>query len=231
MMNEAFRPSLFHPYYFIRKGLLGKIEQYKHVLSGRMMDFGCGSKPYKPLLKVDEYVGVDFVNEGHPHDNEQIDVFYDGKSIPLPNEAFDSVLTSEVFEHIFNLEDILDELHRVLKPGGRMLITCPFVWKEHELPNDYARYTHFALKHLLEKHGFKTVMLDKSGNFIEVLFQLQILYFYDTWFPKVSRIPGISHLFKLFFIFCPNLAGIVASKIFPTRKQLYFNNIIVAEKC
>ena len=45
-------------------------------LNGVLLDFGCGSKPYSSLFKVDEYNGVDFENEGHPHDNEQIDIFF-----------------------------------------------------------------------------------------------------------------------------------------------------------
>ncbi len=231
MISSEFKPSFFHPYYFIRKGLLQKIVQYSSVLHGRLLDFGCGSKPYKSFIQVKEYVGVDFVNEGHPHDNEQIDIFYDGKKIPVENETFDSILSSEVFEHIFNLEEVLTELNRVLKKGGVILITCPFLWKEHEVPNDFARYTHFALKHLFEKNGFRVRTLDKSGNFIEVLFQLQALYFNDSWWPKFKKIPLLNVLFKCFFIALPNAVGAVLSKLLPKNRQMYFNNIVVAEKC
>ncbi|WP_298741077.1 class I SAM-dependent methyltransferase [uncultured Chitinophaga sp.] len=230
MTGAEFKPSLFHPYYFIRKGLFSKVNQYSHLLRGRLLDFGCGSKPYKALITVDEYIGVDFENEGHPHENEQIDVFYDGKTIPLPADYFDAGLTSEVFEHVFNLEEVLGELHRVLKPGAPLLITCPFVWKEHEVPNDYARYTHFALKHMLEKNGFRIRTLDKSGNFIEVMFQLRALYFFDSWYPKFRRIPLLGFLFRLFFFAIPNAVGSLFSKMFPRNKQMYLNNIVIAEK-
>lgn len=82
MINKEFNPSFFHPYYFIRKGLLKKIKQHAGSLKGRMLDFGCGSKPYRSLFNVKEYIGVDYMNEGHPHENEQIDIFYDGKKSP-----------------------------------------------------------------------------------------------------------------------------------------------------
>lgn len=196
-----------------------------------MMDFGCGSKPYKGIIKVIDYVGVDFENEGHPHDNEQIDIFYDGKTIPVPDNHFDSALSSEVFEHVFNLEEVLKEIHRVLKPGAKFLITCPFIWKEHEMPNDFARYTHFALQHILSKSGFKVETFDKSGNFIEVIFQLHALYFYDSWYPKFRKIPVVSQLFLLFFIAIPNMAGRILSRLLPQKKSMYLNNIIIAEKC
>jgi SAM-dependent methyltransferase len=229
-MSNDFNPSFFHPYYFIRSQLLKSIKSHVGNLQGRLLDFGCGSKPYKGIISVEEYIGVDFVNEGHPHDNEQIDVYYDGKKIPFPDNSFDSILCSEVFEHIFNLPDILVELNRVLKPGGRILITCPFVWKEHELPHDYARYTLYALRDLLEKANFQVQVAEKSGNFVQVLFQLTVLYFFDTGSGKVNRLPVIKQLFTLLFIFLPNVVGSLVARIFPSKTQLYFNNIVVAQK-
>jgi SAM-dependent methyltransferase len=231
MISKEFKPSFFHPYYFIRKGLLRSIEKYAPELRGRLLDFGCGSKPYKDLFSVEEYIGVDFINEGHPHDDEQIDVYYDGKTIPFPDNSFDSILASEVFEHVFNLPEILSELNRVLKTGGKILITCPFLWKEHELPHDYARYTLYALRDLLEKNNFKVELIDKSGNFVQVIFQLIVLYLYDTIYPKVKNIPIIKNIFELFFLFLPNLLGYILNKILPSRNQVYFNNIVVARKC
>jgi SAM-dependent methyltransferase len=231
MISKEFKPSFFHPYYFIRKGLLRSIEKYAPELRGRLLDFGCGSKPYKDLFSVEEYIGVDFINEGHPHDDEQIDVYYDGKTIPFPDNSFDSILASEVFEHVFNLPEILSELNRVLKTGGKILITCPFLWKEHELPHGYARYTLYALRDLLEKNNFKVELIDKSGNFVQVIFQLIVLYLYDTIYPKVKNIPIIKNIFELFFLFLPNLLGYILNKILPLRNQVYFNNIVVARKC
>jgi SAM-dependent methyltransferase len=231
MIDKEFNPSLFHPYYFIRKGLLRSIQDHAGHLKGRLMDFGCGSKPYKSLFNVEEYLGVDFVNEGHPHDNEQIDVYYDGVRLPFDDNTFDSVLCSEVFEHIFNLPEIIDELNRVLKKDGKILITCPFLWKEHELPHDFARYTLFALENMLQKRGFKVIVKSKSGHFIEVIYQLMTLFFYDTFYPKVARIPIAREIFKFIFMFGINLSGRIASAILPKRNQLYFNNVIVAAKC
>lgn len=230
MHNQEFKPSLFHPYYLIRTRLYEKISQYAGVLNGRMLDFGCGSKPYKPLLNVEEYVGVDIENEGHSHENEEIDVYYDGKTIPFEDNYFDSALTSEVFEHVFELPAMLKEINRVLKPGAKILITCPFVWKEHEVPNDFARYTEFAMRDMLTKAGFEVVSFDKSGNFIEVISQLRVLYFFDTIYPKVARIPVFSWLFRLLFMFIPNISALMAGSILPRNKTLYFNNIIVASK-
>jgi SAM-dependent methyltransferase len=230
MIERDFNPSIFHPYYFIRKGLLYKIKEYSHFLNGKLLDFGCGSKPYISLFSFDEYIGVDFENEGHSHKNEQIDIFYDGKTIPVGDNSFDSALCSEVFEHVFNLEDVINELHRVLKPGGTLLVTCPFVWPEHEIPNDYARYTHFALEYLFKKNGFDIVKKDKSGSFIEVIFQLIVLFLEYGVHSKVRKILVVNSIVKVIFIAIPNIIGLLLYKLTPTKKTLYLNNVFVVRK-
>jgi SAM-dependent methyltransferase len=217
-----FNPDIRYYFYFVRRGLLKGISKHKHHLEGgRLMDFGCGSKPYKNIIDVKEYIGVDFDGEGHSHENEQIDVFYDGKTIPFPDNHFDAVLTTEVMEHVFEPDATLKEINRVMKPGAKILITCPFVFIEHEVPVDYARYTHFALKHLLEKNGFEVLVLDKAGNFITTLFQMWMIYCMRFW---------LLRKFKEVFAPFVNIPGIIADKILPGYQHLYQNNIVVAQK-
>lgn len=201
-------------------------------LQGKLLDFGCGSKPYEALFtNVSEYTGLDFENPGHSHRDEHVDVMYDGKRIPFDDEHFDSVFSSEVFEHIFNLEEMIPELKRVMKTGAKLFITCPFVWNEHEVPNDYARYTRFALRHLLEKNGFKILTEDKSGDFTMAIYQMKMVYFNEHFIPalfgKVKLLrtnlpPLINPLLNSWFSFW--------HWVLPKRKDLYLNNIILAEK-
>jgi len=228
--DPDFSPSLIHPYYFIRTGLKNEVLRYSKYLSGKLMDFGCGSKPYRSVFHFDEYVGVDFENEGHPHQNEQIDVFYDGKSIPLSENYFDSILCTEVFEHIFNLDTVLQELNRVLKINGYILITCPFVWNEHEVPYDYARYTRFALKSLLDKNGFEIVEYSKSGEFISTITQLITLYFNSVFKGVWRKVFFLRWFFKVCFFLLPNLVGLFLKKILPRNDSLYLNNVLVVKK-
>ena len=76
MVPKDFHPPVSHPMYFIRKGLFNKISLYSPQLSGRLLDFGCGAKPYKDLFtSVSEYIGLDYASEGHSHADENIDVF------------------------------------------------------------------------------------------------------------------------------------------------------------
>ncbi len=162
--NPGFIGIFINPFFFIRRGLVNGIRKYSKQLDGNLLDFGCGSKPYKKFFNVEKYYGVDIIDRGHPHEQEleEIDVYYDGKRLPFKDEAFDSLFSSEVFEHIFNLEDILNELRRVLKKEGRALFTVPFVWDEHEIPYDFGRYSSYGIKHLLEKNGFKVIRFGKK---------------------------------------------------------------------
>lgn len=202
-------------------------------MHGIMMDFGCGSKPYKSIFNVDKYIGVDYAGDGHSHENEQIDIFYNGETIPFATNYFDSILCSEVFEHLFKIDAILDELHRVTKLGGKIMITTPFVWNLHEIPIDYARYTPYGLKYLFEKHGFNVIISEQNGGYVEVISQITILYILQIFKTKKTDY----FLIKLFFgamryglIVCINTIGLLFSKILPNKTNLYLSNLVVAEK-
>lgn len=219
---------VLNPFFIIRLGLYRSLKKNASLMNGRLLDFGCGSKPYQKLfVHVDEYIGLDMENPGHSHENEQIDVFYDGKTIPFPDAHFDSIFSSEVFEHIFELEASLSELNRVLKTNGQMLISVPFAWNEHEVPNDFGRYTSFGLKYLLEKSGFEIVNQEKTGHFAAVIAQYTALYIYELIKSKNKYLNMVS---SMIFISPFILIGSILSFIMPRNRSLYFNNIILAKK-
>ena len=106
---------------------------------------GCGSKPYENLfVHADKYIGCDVEVSGHNHSDSKIDYFFDGKKLPFSDGTFDAVVSFEVFEHVFNLPEILTEINRVTKEKGTLLISIPFAYGEHEIPYDFARYTSFG---------------------------------------------------------------------------------------
>jgi SAM-dependent methyltransferase len=225
-----FDPDLRHPSYFFRKRLLNGIRQHAPALKGRLLDFGCGSKPYQSLFEVDEYVGLDYAGPGHSHDNETIDVYYDGRIIPLEAATFDCIFSSEVFEHIFNLPEILPELYRVMKPGAIILVTCPFAIGEHEIPNDFARYSSFALREMMTKNGFEVVAQEKLGNSIEVVFQLAILYIHQSIAPKFRTIPLVRSIFRCLIYPFMNVSALILGGILPKGEDLYLSNLILCRK-
>lgn len=118
-----------------------------------VLDAGAGNAPYRSLFTHCDYVTVDWPASVHDQAS-QADIVADLHRIPLADGAVDAVLATEVLEHVFDIEGVLHELYRVLRPGGRLQATVPFVIWEHESPYDFARYTSHALAHLLRQSGF-----------------------------------------------------------------------------
>ena len=232
-LNQRFFPnfgSIFiNPFYFIRKRLVNKMAQLAPQLEGQLLDFGCGAKPYQALFSnTKNYIGIDIEDEGqHDHKNENIDYYYDGNNIPFDNETFDSILTSEVLEHVPDVDKALKELKRVLKPDGKILITVPFTWQEHELPYDFRRFTTIGLKKHLEDNGFKILTEEKTGHYIEVVVQLWMTYLRSLIYVNNKY---INLILNTIFISPACINGIFLSCIFPKKRELYFNSIILAQK-
>lgn len=217
-----------NPFFITRNKLMQGIEEMAlDFKGGLLLDIGCGSKPYEDLFNVKEYVGIDIEVSGHDHVHSKIDKFYDGKNIPYQDEHFDWIFSSEVFEHVFNLEELLEEIHRVTKKGGQMGFTCPFIWDIHEEPYDYARYTPHALEYLMNKKGFEVVKIKKSSNHLETIFQIITSYFYLYVLPKNTYLRLI---LVPIFIAPLNIIGILLGKIFKDSGNFYHNNIVVVKK-
>jgi len=227
LFNPGFVGVFINPFNFIRKGLAKGIKKDATSLNGTLLDFGCGSKPYKNLFSNKRYIGVDVIGKGHLHEKEPVNVYYDGEILPFRDETFDSLFSSEVFEHVFNLETVLSELKRVLKKDGLALFTVPFVWDEHEIPYDFGRYSSFGIKYLLEKKGFQIIKLEKSTRFLETVFQLWNLYLYYKLYTKNKY---LNILVNIIFIAPFTIAGIIISGILPNNENLYHNNIILAKR-
>ncbi len=226
--KESFNPSILsvfiNPFFFTRKGLYKGIKSNTKYMNGTMLDFGCGSKPYKNLFKVKEYVGLDTEESGHNHRNEEIDVLYNGKQIPFVDNCFDSLFSSQVFEHVSCLSETLDEIHRVMKPGANLLITLPFVWDEHEIPYDYIRYTSFGVRHLLEAKGFSIICTEKTTNYVETVCQMWNAYVFQFLLPSNQY---IKLLLTPLLIAPMTVLGMFLSKVLPNNKNFYCDNIVV----
>lgn len=229
-LDKQFFPSgggmFLNPFYFARSGLCEAMSKYAPMLSGRLLDVGCGSKPYQKLFSVDAYIGLDIDSEAS-RQRGIADHYYDGVLFPYSDASFDCILCNQVLEHVFNPEEFLGEMLRVLRPGGKLLMTVPFVWDEHEQPFDFARYSSFGLRALLERHGFHIVDQHKSIADIRVVFQLINAYIYKL---TISSNKYLNILFMLFLMAPVNIAGEFLAKVLPKNKDLYLDNVILAKK-
>lgn len=220
----------YNPFYFVRKELYNGIATHASGFKGKLVDLGCGTKPYEHLFEnVSSYIGLDIEYSGNKEGKSDVDVYYDGKTFPFESNSIDTLFSSETFEHIFNLPEILDEIQRVLKPGGQLLFTCPFFWPEHEVPFDFARYTSFALQHMLKQKGFSIESETKTGHYLIVLWQARALYLYFL----INKIPVLSQVFFILFISPCFIIGSLLSYLLPKRlkrQDLFLNHVILAKK-
>lgn len=226
MFFPSFLALFFNPFYFARKNLASAISELSTHINGHLLDVGCGLKPYRSLFKVDCYRGLDIDS---PVTREQgvADDLYDGTQFPYQNETFDSALCNQVLEHVFNPDQFLTEINRVLKPGGKLLLTVPFVWDEHEQPYDYARYSSFGLSALLDKNGFKIISHRKLAADATIIFQLTNAYL----FKLIQRWPPfIKLLFTATVMATVNIIGFVAGKLLPANPDLFLDHAVLAEK-
>jgi SAM-dependent methyltransferase len=229
IQKELFEPGIIglitNPFYIARKGLLNGISEMGKSITGRTLDVGCGTKPYEKYFSSSEYIGLEIDSTIH-REVTKADVFYDGKKFPFNNNEFDSIITNQVFEHVFNPDDFLSEINRVLKKEGYLLMTVPFVWDEHEQPFDFARYSSLGIKSVIEKKGFEIVEQKKIASDFSVIVQLINAYLYKITY----RVRIIKIIITVLIMFPLNVFGIISSKIFPPNKDLYLDNIILAKK-
>ncbi|MEL7357654.1 MAG: class I SAM-dependent methyltransferase [Cyanobacteria bacterium J06560_6] len=159
--------------YIVRKSILQVLKRALPLFRGNLLDVGCGYMPYKELLlsspgNVDEYIGLDLVHNKY----QAPDLTWDGKRIPLENQSIDCVVATEVFEHCQNVESVMAEIFRVLKPGGILFFTVPFLWNLHDIPNDEYRYTPFSLERHLKNTGYVDPSIEALGGWDASLAQM-----------------------------------------------------------
>ena len=233
--KSIYRRQSFYPgylglftnaFFFARLGLYKAIKLLAPELKGLLLDVGCGSKPYQKLFDVEEYIGLE-IDTPENRTKDVANFYYDGKKFPFKDSCFDSILCNQVFEHVFNPNDFILEIRRVLKTSGKLILTVPFVWDEHEQPNDYARYSSFALRFILENNGFKMLSQKKTCADATVIFQMINAYLYKIFstYPRPVELFLTATVIGFF-----NIMGIIFEKILPKNPDLYLDNIVLAEK-
>jgi SAM-dependent methyltransferase len=135
---------------------------------GRLLNAGCGDISYEYIFKawVDSYIRLDWPNTVHK--KNLIDVFGSVTELPFADNSFDTILCTEVLEHVPEPQKTLQEFFRVLKPEGHVILSVPFLYQVHEQPYDFFRYTNYGLRYLFEKAGFRVIKCLARGELIAV---------------------------------------------------------------
>jgi SAM-dependent methyltransferase len=165
-------PSISNPCKYTLDRIRVEIILFSKLLpnNSKILDFGCGEKPYYPFLKDKalEYIGID-IDESPEKNNSINTIIKQGELIPYPDGSFDSIICTQVFEHIKDMHLYARELHRILKTGGKMFISVPFSWDYHPYPGDYWRIAADGVQALFNDFSDKQIFYDT--NTIQTLLQ------------------------------------------------------------
>jgi len=176
-----------------------QIEKNAPYIRGIVLDAGSGEiRRYKSFFKFEKYITLDINSAVRP------DIVGSVENIPLENKSVDSIVSTQVLEHIKDPQKAINEFYRILKPGGCCLITAPQSSELHEEPRDYFRFTRFGLEELIKKSGFKILLIEKRGGFWSSMVQEKIRYFIDLF--NLNKWLLLQKFFSIFFWLGGNLA-------------------------
>ncbi|MCB1706409.1 MAG: class I SAM-dependent methyltransferase [Halioglobus sp.] len=160
-------------------------------VKGRLLDLGCGKVPLFSAYEnyVTDNICVDWDNSLHR--NEYLDSECDlNEKLPFPDKEFDTIILSDVLEHIPKPEDLWQEMSRILAIDGRVIVNVPFYYWLHEQPHDYYRYTEFALRRFVEGSGLRLVNIRPIGGAPEIMA--------DIFAKNILGLPLLGHAIAVF---------------------------------
>lgn len=199
IIRERTNPSVFDCAYIATRAHLKAFRQFAALLSERtkksgapcaVLDIGCGYKPFRTALasavRIGEHTGVDF-----DRSRSYADIAAWADELPLPDNHFDAVLATEVLEHTRDPRAVVREIKRVAKDRAFIYISTPFVFPEHGIPHDFARFTRYAFYDLFA-HDAVLLCAPTNASLATVLYACNICWKSMT---VLERIPVLTHLF------------------------------------
>lgn len=159
--------------YYLQRDIKYFAKKYKYP--GRILDLGCGQKPYEHLFENAEYVGIDFENYSKNRNvpGKTPDIYFSEEyakelRLPLENDTFDQAVSFQVLEHHKKPELMISEMARVIKFGGFILLSFPFIYALHEEPHDYQRFTEYKMQEVFKENNCEIIEIKKQGSLFSV---------------------------------------------------------------
>ena len=200
------KTNILHPQWIMDRKLLQIAQNFLENLpaNAQILDVGCGNGPYWHLNSSLRWTGIDIVKT--PRTSVVIKI---GEPLPFEESSFDFVLCTQVLEHIDDNQFIIDQIEKVLKPGGLLLVNVPFLYPLHGLPWDYHRITPTRLGFLLR--NFKVEKIETLGGVGSSLSSLWNNFWQDWGHSSFTRRMIFIILWPLFVLsnFVSNLLSMV----------------------
>ncbi len=134
-----------------------------------VLDAGAGEGRHRELFRSQKFIGVDLAVGDAAWDYSKIDCLADLEALPFGGAAFDCVLNIVVLEHTRRPQAVLNEIARVLRPGGRLFLVVPQQWEVHQSPHDFFRFTRYGIEHLLSEAGLTAESIEPLGGHFSLL--------------------------------------------------------------
>ncbi|MEO0316138.1 MAG: hypothetical protein RI928_2594 [Pseudomonadota bacterium] len=166
---RRYEPYADDPYRELNQALTAHLNRYGEQLRGsKVLDFGCGDRPFE--LYFSRFGAQAVACDLQQNRFGTVDVVLDREARKLPFEtgAFDAICLFDVLEHVEDDLALLGEIRRILKDGGLLLLSVPFMYRFHEIPHDYRRYTPTGLQYVLTRTGFDVQEVQPMGSAIFV---------------------------------------------------------------
>lgn len=190
--------------YLLNSSILRALKEFLPQCKGVFLDIGCGEIAYKNLIleNAEKYIRLDI--EDSLNQKIKPDIFWDRRHIPLADDSADCVLAIELFQQLSDIETVLKEIMRVLKRGGKLFFTVPFLWPLHDMPNDEYRYTPVSLQRHLFNAGFDDVQIRALGGWDASLAQMIGLWLKNRPMSPERRAEFTEKLFPLYNVLVNN---------------------------
>jgi SAM-dependent methyltransferase len=224
--------TLFSAGYWTRTLLDNAIVSHAHLAHGVLLDVGCGIKPYEKIFAphVERYIGIEYSPESGFRGN-RADFCGDAAALPLNDESVDTILCTEVMEHVPNPEKTIAEFARVLRKNGVLIITAPFFYPVHDT-YDFFRYSPEGIAVIMKRHGLTVETIKSLSGGGRTLAAMINMYWYDAGFMWTKWMYPIGLVLRpLLWIACfaINLLGALAELLIPA-KGMSFNHLTIGRK-
>ena len=193
-------------------------KEFKNIsINGKTIDLGAknGKASYYRFFNL-KYSEIDYIDINPTESNIlKLDL---EKNLPISDKSYNSVLAINLFEHIFNIQNLIEEIYRILDDEGKLIGSTPFMKEYHSDPNDFYRYTQDFYKKMFEKVGFVNIELILVGQGL-----------FHVVAENVGKLLKIKILRYLFWELCIGIDKLL-NKFYKNNKNYYCSIIFLCEK-